>query len=133
MRYNKIKIEAHSQSINKVVTRFEDEFNVNAQGEKPTDKLESLIHLLKIKNSNNAEDIDALVIQAFSIGVQSGFDRALDRFKDGKITSRKMPNEDQWRLSSYSQRYQITVDLPSAKNEEIKTTVYLYLSDSGFE
>ena len=132
-KINKIKVEAHSQSINKVVTRFESEFDVKAAGLFPTEKLESLIELLKTKNMGNDDNIDELILEAFSIGIQSGFDRALARFQDGSITARKVPNEDEWKLSSHSTRYQITKDLPSAKNGEMKATVYLYLADSGFE
>lgn len=43
MQYTRVKIEAHSQSINKVVTRFEHEFDVKAEGGIPKDRLESLI------------------------------------------------------------------------------------------
>ncbi|MFO3905999.1 hypothetical protein AAHD62_15940 [Enterobacter hormaechei] len=133
MRYNQIKAEAHSQSINKVVTRFESEFDVKATGEIPTAKLENLIEQLKLKGLSNDENIDQLILEAFSIGTQSGFDRALARFEDGSITARKIPNEDAWRLSSNSKRYQITKELPSAKNERMRATVYLYLAESGFE
>jgi hypothetical protein len=133
MQSNKIRIEAHSQSINKVVTRFEGEFDVKVEGHKPTEKLENLISQLKNKNSNDSGDIDALILEAFSIGVQSGFDRALTRFQDGKITSKKVPNVNEWTLFSYSKKYQITEELPSAKSGNIKATVYLYLSDRGFK
>ena len=80
-KINKIKVEAHSQSINKVVTRFESEFDVKAAGLFPTEKLESLIELLKTKNMGNDDNIDELILEAFSIGIQSGFDRALQQEK----------------------------------------------------
>ncbi|WP_333849222.1 hypothetical protein [Leclercia sp.] len=133
MRYHQIKAEAHSQSINKVVTRFESEFDVKATGKIPTAKLENLIEQLKIKGLNNDENIDQLILEAFSIGAQSAFDRALARFEDGSITARKVPGEEQWILSTHSTRYQITKDLPSAKEGEMRATVYLNLSDSGFK
>jgi len=133
MSSRNIKIQAHSQSINKVVSRFQNEFDVVAAGSKPTEKLESIISQLKSKGSNISEDIDALILEAYSIGAQSGFDRALARFQDGKITSKKVPNENEWTLISSSKKYQITEELPSAKGEVIKATVHLYLSDSGFK
>lgn len=133
MLYNKIKAEAHSQSINKVVTRFENEFDVKATGEIPRAKLESLIEQLKLKGFGNDESLDELIFEAFSIGAKSGFDRALARFEDGSIKTRKVPNEDVWQLTSSSTRYQITKDLPSAKDGTMSATVYLYLTDSGFK
>lgn len=133
MSSRNIKIKAHSQSINKVVSRFEGEFDVKADGVKPTEKLESIITQMKEKHSDLNLDIDALILEAYSIGAQSGFDRALARFQDGKITARKISNESEWNLYSNSKKYQITEELPSAKNEYMKATVHLYLSDSGFE
>lgn len=133
MSINNIKIQAHSQSINKVVSRFESEFDVQAEGAKPTEKLESLIAELKRKCSGSSEDINALIVEAFSMGAQSGFDRALARFQDGKITSKKARNKNEWTLFSSSKKYQITEELPSANNKGLKATVYLYLTDSGFE
>lgn len=133
MSLKSIKIKAHSQSINKVVSRFEGEFDVKADGVNPTEKLESIINKIKEKHSGLNFDLDALILEAYSIGAQSGFDRALARFQDGKITARKVPNESQWVLYSSSKKYQITEELPSAKNENMKATVNLYLSDSGFK
>lgn len=133
MSSRNIKIQAHSQSIHKVVSRFQNEFDVVAAGSKPTEKLESIISQLKNKDSNISEELDALILEAYSIGAQSGFDRALARFQDGKVTSQKVPNKNEWALISSSKKYQITEGLPSAKGEVMKATVYLYLSDSGFE
>lgn len=133
MSFNQIKIKAHSESINKVVTRLEGEFDVKVEGSKPTEKLEDLIFKIKNKKLNDDEDIDALIFEAFSIGAQSGFHRALSRFQDGKITTRKTPNKNEWTLFSHSTKFQITEYLPSTKNEGIKKTVFLYLSDVGFK
>ncbi|MDK9357711.1 hypothetical protein QQF54_05430 [Lelliottia sp. V106_10] len=130
---NKAKMAAHSQSINKVVTRFEGEFGVKAAGLIPTEKLESLIALLKLKSTSEDEDIDALILEAFSIGARAGFYRALTRFEDGKITTRKVPNEDRWTLYSSSKIYRITKQLPSTKNQTIKAVATLSLSENGFE
>ncbi|KNH32527.1 hypothetical protein ACS76_09470 [Pantoea vagans] len=132
--YNKIRIEAHSQSINKVVTRFEDEFDVKAEGMIPTEKLESLIAQLKLQTTKGAgDDIDALILEAFSIGVGAGFYRALSRFEDGKIKTRKSPNLEKWVLHSGSKIFRITKQLPSTKHASIKAVVTLSLADYGFE
>jgi hypothetical protein len=132
--YNKIKIEAHSQSINKMVTRFEDEFDVKAEGIIPTEKLENLITLLKHKTvKGSGDDIDALILEAFSIGVGAGFYRALSRFADGKIRTRKVPNEEQWFLHSRSTTFRITKKLPSTEHTSIKAVVTLSLAEYGFE
>ncbi|TBL71922.1 hypothetical protein EYY94_19000 [Obesumbacterium proteus] len=130
---NRIKIKAHSQSINKVVTRFEGEFGVKAEGAVPTDKLESLIAQLKLKNESGSDDIDSLILEAFTIGARAGFYRALTRFEDGKITARKVPNEDRWGLYSSSTIYQITKQLPSTKNQTIKAVAILSLAENGFK
>jgi len=130
----KIRIEAHSQSINKVVSRFEDEFDVRAEGEIPTEKLESLIAQLKLRAKNEVgNDIDALILEAFSIGVGAGFYRALSRFEDGKIKTRKVPNLEEWALSSSSKTFRITKQLPSTQHSSIKAVVILSLADYGFE
>lgn len=132
--YNKLKIEAHSQSINKVVTRFEEEFDVKAEGLFPTEKLESLIEQLECKTENgSSDDIDALILEAFTIGVGAGFYRALSRFVDGKIKTRKVPNEEYWSLHSSSKTYRISKKLPSTKHAYIKAVVTLPLADYGFE
>lgn len=132
--YNKIKIEAHSQSINKVVNRFEDEFDVKAEGMIPTEKLESLIAQLKRKTTNGGgDDIDALILEAFSIGVRAGFYRGLSRFADGKIKTRKVPNKEEWVLHSSSKTFRITKQLPSTKHASIKAVVSLSLAEYGFE
>ena len=131
--YNKIKIEAHSQSINKVVNRFEGEFDVKAEGMIPTEKLESLIAQLKRKATNGGDDIDALILEAFSIGVRAGFYRALSRFADGKIKTRKVPNKEEWVLHSRSKTFRITKELPSTKHASIKAVLSLSLAEYGFE
>ena len=128
-------IEAHSKSINKVVTRLEGEFDVKAQGSVPTAKLESLIAQLKLKRANDGgdDDIDALILEAFSIGARAGFYRALTRFEDGKIKTRKARNADRWVLYSSSRIYRITKQLPSTQNNIIKAVVTLSLAENGFE
>ncbi|MGK9174341.1 hypothetical protein KXR87_14070 [Yokenella regensburgei] len=132
--YNKIRIEAHSQSINKVVSRFEDEFDVKAEGMFPTEKLENLIAQMKFRTANGVgDDIDALILEAFSIGVGAGFYRALSRFEDGKIKTRKVPNFEKWVLRSSSKNFRITKQLPSTKHSSIKAVVILSLADYGFE
>lgn len=128
-----IKIKAHSQSINKVVSRFEGEFDLEAEGSKPTERLESIIEKIKNKHSDINNEINELLLEAYSIGTRSGFERALCRLQDGKIYSRKIRNKDEWELFSNSKKYQITEKLPSASEKYIKATVYLYLADSGFE
>ncbi|MCC2608011.1 hypothetical protein [Planctobacterium marinum] len=133
MSVRDIKIKAHSQSVNKVVSRFENEFQLKANGGKPTEKLQSIIEQIKEKMPGINNEIDDLILEAYAIGAQSGFDRALSRFQDGKIRARKVANESEWTLFSSSKKYQITDELPSAKDETIKATVHLYLADSGFE
>lgn len=133
MSINRIKVEAHSQSINKVVTRFEGEFGVSVEGLTPTDRLEDLIAQLRQKNPDNTDDIDALIYEAFAIGAHAGFNRALARVVDGKITVRKVRNSDEWALSSCSKKYQITAALPAASGGTAKETVEIFLSDIGFE
>lgn len=91
--FKNIKVKAHSQSISKVVSRFEGEFDLKADGVSPTEKLESIIAQIKEKHSDLNLDLDGLVLEAYSIGAQSGFDRALARFQDGKITARKVPKK----------------------------------------
>ncbi|ECE0486476.1 hypothetical protein KX75_20095 [Salmonella enterica subsp. enterica] len=131
--YNKTKIVAHSQSINKVVTRFEGEFDVKAEGSIPTEKLESLIAQLKAKSTSGYEEIDSLICEAYTIGAQAGFYRALSRFEDGKITTRKIPNEERWTLYSSSRTFRITKQLPSIKNKTISAVAVLSLSENGFK
>ena len=133
MSSRNIKIKAHSQSINKVVSRFEGEFDLQAEGSKPTERLESIIEKIKNKHSDINNEVDELLLEAYSIGAQAGFDRALCRFQDGKIYSKKVRDKGEWDLFSNSKKYQITEKLPSASEEQLKATVYLYLADSGFE
>ena len=133
MEFHNIKAEAHSQSINKVVTRFEGEFEVSAEGLTPTERLESIIAQIRKKYPGNNEFIDALTCEAFAIGVHSGFNRALARVHDGKITVRKVRGSDEWGLFSNSVKYQFTEALPTADGGTNKETVVLYLSDIGFE
>ena len=79
------------------------------------------------------EEIDNLIKEAFEIGVDSGFARCLSRFQDGKITARKVANENFWVLHCDSYSYQITRKLPSAAGNKIDTTVTFTLASHGFE
>jgi uncharacterized protein YihD (DUF1040 family) len=131
-----IKVEARSESMNKWISRFEDEFGFESYGETPTKRMENLIEYIKSKINNDsdlAESINQLISSAFFVGAESGFDRALKRFQDGKITTRKVPNEQRWILHSNSSQYQITKELPSFDGTDHKATVYLSLSEFGFE
>lgn len=136
MSFNKIKARAHSQSINKIVTRFEDECDLKASGESPTKRIENIIEQIKASlnvDTELATELNQLITSAFVIGAQSGFSRALERFQDGKITTKKVKNEDQWVLYSDSKQYQITENLPSMDGTNQNSTVYISLSDNGFE
>jgi hypothetical protein len=136
MSYQRIKAKAHSQSINKIVTSFEDECGMKASGKKPSERIESIIEQVKASldvDPKLAEELNQLITSAFVIGAQSGFSRALERFQDGKITTKKVKNEDEWVLYSDSKQYQITENLPSMDGTNQNSTVYISLSDNGFE
>ena len=57
----------------------------------------------KLGKLNEASpEIDNLILEAFNLGVRSGFSKALDKFQDGSIKTQKVSNEDSWNLNSDS-------------------------------
>ncbi|HCH49352.1 MAG TPA: hypothetical protein DEV59_01390 [Proteus sp.] len=134
----KTNVIAHSQSINKIVSKLKDELDLSIIGVTPTEKLTNSIEQLKIKlkerNENDLSELANNLIQtAFETGVHSGFKRALERIQDGKIEVRKIRNEDLWQLYSYSQRYQITENIPAMDKEYQKVVTHVVLSTFGFK
>lgn len=134
----KKNVIAHSQSINKVVSKLENELGVSVIGVTPTEKLtnsiEQLKERLKEKNENDLFELaNDLIKNAFETGVHSGFKKALERIQDGKIEVRKVRNEDFWQLYSCSQRYQITEYIPAIDEECQKVVTQVVLSKFGFK
>lgn len=131
-----IEIRAKSESMTRWIKRLEEEFNVEADGDTPTVRMESVISKIKQElgiDIEQASALNCLIASAFNVGAQEGFKRALQRVEDGKITVRKIMNEERWQLSSSSRQYQITEELPSFDGSELKETVYIELSEHGFE
>ncbi|MFE8725502.1 hypothetical protein [Aeromonas hydrophila] len=134
---NQIKKEARSESMNKWIGRLEDELDFQSYGQTPTERMENIIEQIKERipevDFEFAEELDQLITSAYFVGAHAGFSRALKRVGDGSITTRKVPNEDRWTLYSYSKQYQITESLPTLNGSEQKATVYIELSEHGFE
>ena len=90
-----IKKEARSESMNKWIGRFEDELNFQAFGQTPTERMESIIKQIKERlpaiDFEFAQELDQLITSAYFVGAHAGFARALKRFEDGSITTRKVP------------------------------------------
>ena len=58
-----IKKQAASQSINKWIERLEEEFDLEAEGDTPTERMEDIIEQLRqlLDGSNSLEEIDRFV------------------------------------------------------------------------
>lgn len=135
---NEIWKEACASSMNKWIRIIEDETEIVSLGVTPTQKMTDLIYKIKtaIKNGDSVDsDINSLIQDSFDQGVQNGFSKALSKFIDGSIVTKKDRNKDTYTLMTrYStNQYQITINLPSAGESWIKTTSYIKLSDHGFE
>lgn len=130
-----IQKEARSESMNKWIGRLEHETEFDAEGSSPTERMEDIIAQIKaaVRQSDVEAPINELIAKAFEKGVQAGFARALTKFCKGAITSRKVPNENEWILTTLSTQYQITAKLPTASNEDHRATVKIKLADHGFE
>ncbi|EOD9421142.1 hypothetical protein ACJ5M9_002773 [Vibrio campbellii] len=130
------EIRAKSESMTKWTKRLEQEFCVTADGGTPTLRMESVIEKIKQEmgtDSVKSETLNELIASAFDIGVQQGFKRALDRVENGKITVRKIREQERWQLYCDSPTYQITQRLPSFGGSEIKETVFIKLTEHGFQ
>lgn len=87
----------------------------------------------KLGKLNEASpEIDNLILEAFNLGVRSGFSKALDKFQDGSIKTQKVSNEDSWNLNSDSKFFKTKEVLPSV-NDKFEATVTITLSTHGFE
>ncbi|MCS6029403.1 hypothetical protein LNO20_16125 [Klebsiella quasipneumoniae subsp. quasipneumoniae] len=74
-------------------------------------EIDDAILQLKTKlNLTNSQIID-FVNTIFSAGVKSGFTRALDRIEDGRISVRKIKNEEHWQLFCESHSYTISNEI----------------------
>lgn len=140
MEYKKsidqIKKEARSESMNKWISRIEEETDITSDGESPTERMEDLIEQIKLaidSGANLDDSINKLIKSAYEQGVQGGFAKALSKFSSGTIATRKLPNQDFWVLHTNSTQYQISAKLPTVNNGTQKTTVKIKLSDHGFE
>lgn len=140
MEYKKtisqIQKEARSESMNKWISRIEEETDIVTEGETPTERMEDLIEKIKaaiVSGDNFDDSINNLITSAYSQGVQGGFAKALSKFSSGAITTRKKPNEEFWILHTNSNQYQISAKLPTVNSEIQKITVKIKLSEHGFE
>lgn len=61
-----------------------------------------------------------------------GFKRALSRFMDGKILTRKIRDEDRWKLLTQSNRFEVTAYLRGFGEKIKKTKAIIDLDDHGF-
>lgn len=84
------------------------------------------------KLTDVSPEIDNLILEAFNLGAQSGFSKALDKFQDGSVKTHKVSNEDSWNLNSDSKFFKVREVLPSI-NDEFEATVTITLSAHGFE
>ncbi|PSW84913.1 hypothetical protein [Photobacterium damselae] len=101
---NQLLKEARSESMNKWIGIIQDETEILSAGETPTEKMTDLIKQIKLVidlGGNPDESINDLIQSTFNQGIQSGFAKALSKFHNGSITTRKKPNEDFWILHSY--------------------------------
>lgn len=130
-----IQKEARSESMNKWIGRLESETEFDAEGSSPTERMEDIIAQIKaaMQQTGIEAPLNELIEKAFEQGVLAGFARALSKFCKGAIKARKVPNEDEWVLSTLSTQYQITAKLPTASNEDHRATVRIKLADHGFE
>ncbi|TMP14253.1 hypothetical protein CWC02_18885 [Pseudoalteromonas sp. S2721] len=88
--------------------------------------------LSQVSPDEASTEIDNLILEAFNLGVQSGFSKALDKFQDGSVKTQKVANEDSWYLNSDSKFFKVKERLPSI-NDEFDATVTITLSTHGFE
>ncbi|WIH28877.1 hypothetical protein [Photobacterium damselae] len=133
---NQLLKEARSESMNKWIGIIQDETEILSAGETPTEKMTDLIKQIKLVidlGGNPDESINDLIQSTFNQGIQSGFAKALSKFHNGFITTRKKPNEDFWILHSYSNQYQITAKLPTVDGNTQKITTFIKMSEHGFE
>lgn len=133
---NQLLKEARSESMNKWISIIQEETEISSVGETPTEKMTDLISQIKLaiaSGGNADEGINNLIQSVFEQGVQSGFAKALSKFHNGAITTRKTPNEGFWVLYSSSNQYQITAKLPTVDGSTQKTTTIIKLSEHGFE
>ncbi|MFB2659634.1 hypothetical protein [Shewanella mangrovisoli] len=137
----RIQMQARSESMTKWISRIESETDIITEGESPTQRMEDLIEKIKkaiesndkTDNSELDDDINQLIVSAYSQGVQDGFAKSLSKFIKGSITTKKVRNEETWRLSTYSTSYQITASLPTIDDGQQKVTVKIKLSEHGFK
>lgn len=133
---NQLLKEARSESMNKWIGIIQDETEILSVGETPTEKMTDLIKQIKLvidSGGNPDESINDLIQSTFNQGIQSGFAKALSKFHNGSITTRKKPNEDFWILHSSSNQYQITAKLPTVDGNTQKITTFIKMSEHGFE
>lgn len=94
--------------------------------------IDDAILQLKTKlNLTNSQIID-FVNTIFSAGVKSGFTRALDRIEDGRISVRKVKNEEYWQLFCESRSFTISNEI-NIQNEIYKVKTKIEMKDIGFE
>lgn len=94
--------------------------------------VDNAIRQLKKKIKAADKEIDNLVAEVFSIAVEAGFKRALKRFEDGTITTRKIRNEDSWNLYCNSRSFSISEEI-KISSKSIKIQTKIRLKDMGFE
>lgn len=144
--FDEIRKEASSQAIHRTVNECEEILEVPIEGETPSARRAKLIEILgqikeqlaecqsDIDESNINDSLNQLIVEAFDNGVQKGFAKALQKFMNGSLKTRKIVNEYSWELhnTSSTPQYQITYKLPAVEGEQ-KTTVFIILNEHGFE
>ncbi|CAH1569217.1 hypothetical protein [Vibrio rotiferianus] len=141
----RLEIKAKSESINKWARRLEEEFEVEAQGATPTEKIESAIALIKSLlesaqssggtpnlTQDHIDAVDDLISEVYDLGSHVGFAKALEHVQKGKIRTKKIRNEESWCLMCSSREYQITRPLPTLDGRSRKQTTYINLAEHGF-
>lgn len=128
--------EARSESMTKWIGRLEEETEIVSSGGTPTERMEDLIEKIKLAIEVGGSldvSINQLVQSSYKQGVQDGFSKALSKFQNGSITTRKVPKELSWTLSTSSTQYQVTARLPTVEGGEQRSTVIIKLSAYGFK
>lgn len=133
-KLNDVRAEASSKSINKITCRIEEDFDLEAVGSKPSERFENVYSQMKEKyiDKDFLEEVDQLVELAYQRGVNQGFARALKRFMDGKILTKKIKNQNKWRLITFSKKFTVTGKVRSFVQDFKRVQTTIDLSEHGF-
>lgn len=150
-KVDKIAAKASSQTYNKAIKELSEITGIEVDTGIPSKRFAELCEKLKTQLENlyssdetttsvsseapsNSVDrtIDEIIESLYELGIHTGFSKALEVFMNGKITTKKIKNEQLWTLHSSSRQFQVTnqIKLYSGDTKSIKAIIAL--DEHGF-